>query len=317
LGSGWSTADGYVPVTLPDGRTAWLMSDTLLAPPATKTATGGTFVHNSIVVQRGHCFTPVMGGTVEQRDDLVPELDDRACWQSAGVAQATTLLVFCTDVVQADGPPGFGFRVVGTTIATFTLPGLSFTSRVPLPFSEAGGVQWGTGTVQRGGWVYVYGVAAGAQFVARVRSDRVTAGPWKFWTGTAWGPREALRPMTFASDTSVMPVIVTPRGAGFVAVGFARPLPDPVMVGWTATAPQGPWRPLGTVATATLRPGQYAYDARAVDLGPARWAIVYNVNDPVAAATDPSAYGGRFVAAPRAIRARRSGAAADARPRSR
>ena len=34
FGGGWSTADGYVPVALPDGRTAWLMSDTLLAPPA-------------------------------------------------------------------------------------------------------------------------------------------------------------------------------------------------------------------------------------------------------------------------------------------
>ena len=38
LGTGWSTADGYVPVALPDGRTAWLMSDTLLAPPAVPAA---------------------------------------------------------------------------------------------------------------------------------------------------------------------------------------------------------------------------------------------------------------------------------------
>ena len=75
FGGGWSTADGYVPVPLPDGRTAWLMSDTLVAPPAADPAAGATFVHNSIVVQRGRCFTPVMGGTAEVRDDLVPSVD--------------------------------------------------------------------------------------------------------------------------------------------------------------------------------------------------------------------------------------------------
>jgi hypothetical protein len=242
-----------------------------------------------------------MGGSAADRDDLVPKLDGRACWQSAGVAHGHTLLVFCTDVEDAEGPPGFGFRVVGTTIATFALPGLLFTDRVPLPFSETGGVQWGTGVVRRGKWVYVYGTGSGAQYVARVRVERVTSGPWTFWTGTTWGAREALAPMTFASDTPVMPTIVTPMPDGFLAVGFARPLPDPAIVGWTATAPQGPWQPLGTVGTATLRPGQFAYDARAVDLGRAGWAIVYNVNDPVAATTDPAAYGGRFVAAPRRV----------------
>ena len=54
-GAGWATADGYVPVALPDGRTAWLMSDTLLGPPAVGTSDSATFVHNSMVVQRGQC----------------------------------------------------------------------------------------------------------------------------------------------------------------------------------------------------------------------------------------------------------------------
>ena len=65
---------------------------------------------------------------------------------------------------------------------------------------------------------------------------------------------------------------------------------------------------MGTVATATITPEQFAYDARAVDLGPAGWAIAYNVNTSAAVATDASGYGGRFVPAPRkmvrAIRAR-------------
>jgi hypothetical protein len=303
FGGGWSTADGYVPVPLPDGRTAWLMSDTLVGPPAADPAAGATFVHNSIVVQRGRCFTPVMGGTVEARDDLVPSVDGRACWQSAGVARGDRLVVFCTEVVNAEGPPGFGFQVVGTALATFDLPSLTFTDRVALPFTEPAGIRWGVAAVRDGDWVYVYGTGRDAlnvesHYVARVRFDRITNGPWQFWTGGAWGDRPALTPMRYAGGTPAMPAFVTRTATGYVAVGFASPLPDPTVAGWTATAPQGPWRPVGTVASAVTNTGQFAYDARAVDLGPAGWAIVYNVNDPVAVADDPSLYGGRFVRAP-------------------
>jgi hypothetical protein len=308
FGGGWSTADGYVPVALPDNRTAWLMSDTLLAPPSVDPAAASSFLHNSIVVQRGRCFTPVMGGSAEARDDLVPTVDQRACWQSAGVARGKKLVVFCTEVVAADGPPGFTFQVAGTALATFDLPGLTFTGRMPLPFTEPAGIRWGTGAVLDRDWVYVYGTTSTAQYVARVRFDALTTGPWRFWTGRTWGERDALLPMTFAGTTPAMPAFVSPTPSGFVAVAFASALPDPTIAGWTATTPQGPWRELGTVATATTSPGQFAYDARAVDLGRAGWAVVYNVNDPVAVATDPSVYGGRFVPAPRrmerALRAR-------------
>ena len=128
--------------------------------------------------------------------------------------------------------------------------------------------------------------------------------------------------MTFGGATPTMPAFVTPTPTGYVAVGFASPLPDPTIAGWTAAAPQGPWQPIGTVATAVTSGGQYAYDARAVDLGRAGWSVVYNVNDPVAVATDPSVYGGRFVPAPpklsaSGLRVRGSGAASRAGPRSR
>ena len=167
-GTGWATADGYVPVPLPDGRTAWLMSDTLLAPPAVGATAAATFVHNSIVVQRGRCFTARLGGPVGSEQDLVPQDEGRACWQSAGVARGQTLIVFCTEVEATDGPPGFGFRVVGSALATFALPSLTFTGLAPLPFAEVGGVAWGTGALLGGDTVYVYGTSAGHAYVARV-----------------------------------------------------------------------------------------------------------------------------------------------------
>ena len=298
LGTGWVTADGYVPVALPDGRRAWLMSDTLLGPPVVSGETP-VFVHNSTVVQRGRCLTAVLGGTVEQRTDLVPDVDGHWCWQSAGVASGTTLLVFCTMVEAADGPPGFAFGVVGMAIATFDLPGLTFRGMSPLPFTEPGAVSWGTSAVRDGDTVYVYGVAPGSVYVARVPFARVTRGAWTFWTGRSWGTRDAAAPMTFTGRTPTGPPVVATSGRGVVAVAFPGALPDPTIAGWTARRPQGPWTPHGTLVTASISGGQFAYEPRAVDLGPAGWTVVYNVNDPIAIETDPSVYGGRFVTPPR------------------
>ena len=300
-GSGWLTADGFVPISLPDDRRAWLMSDTVISPSPSAPDGGLTFVHNSIVVQRGRCLTPVMGGTVERRDDLVPKAYDNVCWQSSGVARSDVLIVFCTNVVDAEGPPGFGFRVTGTSIASYSLPALTFSGRSLLPFVEPGGIRWGTGAVQEGDWVYVYGTTDDAEYVARVRFDRVTRGPWHFWTGTTWGPRAAIAPMRMGGGAPAMPAFVTRVDRGFVAVAFTDPFPAPTIGAWHARSPEGPWRRLGPVATAVTRPGQFAYDARAVDLGRAGWAIVYNVNDPVNNAEGSIAYGGRFVPAPRTI----------------
>lgn len=298
FGTGWVTADGYVPVALPDGRTAWLMSDTRLGPPAVA-GDAPTFVHNSIVVQRGRCLTAVLGGTVEQRADLVPEVDGRWCWPSAGVAQDRILLVFCTLVEAADGPPGFAFRVAGSAVAIFELPGLTLRGTSPLPFAETADVTWGTSAVRARDMVYVYGVATRAAYVARVPFARVARGPWAFWDGHAWGARTTIAPMMFAGGTPTGSPVVAASGTGFVAVAFPRALPDPTVAGWTARRPQGPWRPHGPLVTASLRGAQFAYEPRAVDLGPAGWAVVYNVNDPVAIAADPTVYGGRFATPPR------------------
>jgi len=162
------------------------------------------------------------------------------------------------------------------------------------PFTKPAGVWWGTGAVLSNDLVYVYGATGGNAYVARVPFDEATTGPWSFWTGTTWGPREAIGAMTFENGTPAGPAFVTRTGRGFVAVAFPGALTDPTIAGWTAARPQGPWSSCGALVTATLRPGQFAYDARATDLGPAGWAIVYNVNDPVAVATDPTTYGGRF-----------------------
>jgi hypothetical protein len=296
-GTGYEVADGYVPVALPDGRTAWLMSDTLLTTPGA--GRSSAFVHNSIVVQRGHCFTPVLGGTVEDRTEAVPGLFGRWCWPRAGVARGHTLIVFCDVVGASPGPPGFDFEVVGSTIATFHLPDLTFRRLTPLPFTEPAGVPWGNGAVRIDDTVYVYGSTAGQAYVARTRFDTVTGGPWKFWTGTTWGPRSAAAPMQFGHGTPGGQPFMAVDGRRLRAVAFLRDVLSPEIEAWTAARPQGPWRWTGTAALAETVGAQFAYDARIAHLGLVGWAVVYNVNDPEGTAPDLERYGGRFVVAPR------------------
>src|SRR6266508_4040062 len=58
-GTGWITADGFVPASLPDGRVVWWMSDTTTgtANPDRTVSNRGN-VHNSTVEQAGDCLTP-------------------------------------------------------------------------------------------------------------------------------------------------------------------------------------------------------------------------------------------------------------------
>ena len=157
-------------------------------------------------------------------------------------------------------------------------------------------------------WAYVYGAAPDAQYVARVRFDRLTTGPWRFWTGSGWGAAKRSRPCASLDATPAMPAFVTATADGFVAAAFTSPLPDPTIGGWPRRRRRRDrGDPLGTVATATpLLPAQFAYDPRVVDLGHAGWAVVYNVNDPTAVAHDSSVYGGRFTAAPARLGRHRS-----------
>ena len=235
---------------------------------------------------------------------------------AAGRARASrgaTLVVFCTEVGERRRPTrASASRSSGSALATFDLPGLTYIGpcrcRSPSP-RASGGAPARCGD---GDWVYVYGTRRPTRSTSRVcASIALTTGPWQFWTGSTWGDRAALAPMTFAGATPAMPAFVTAGARGTSRSRSRHRSP-------TRPSPAGP-RPRrrdrgdrsGTVATAVTTAGQFAYDARAVDLGPAGWAIVYNVNDPVAVADDPSVYGGRFVPAPPVAATRAAGSGRD------
>src|SRR6266540_6511735 len=73
-GGHWTGADSTVSVPLPDGRVAWLFSDTFLGTVAADHSRpkNSPFIHNSIVVQQGgQLVQTVTGGTPSAPASLV------------------------------------------------------------------------------------------------------------------------------------------------------------------------------------------------------------------------------------------------------
>ena len=334
--TGWITADGFVPpvqsdgkATLPDGRVVWWMSDTM-----TGTVDGGNSVpnpvnvHDSTVDQGGGCLTPHLA--------VIPYSASVWYWPGSAVVAGNTLTVFSYKVVPAIGPPGFDWRVVGTSVTRFSLPSLELLSGpADMPTNQdpngGGPVPWGIRSFFNAadGKLYLYGttkhsigpfgVAADA-WLARASVDNPQAleyftNPFLPTDPPAWSSSfAAANPMTFTKiapgDDSAPPaqLSVVPYGNGYLAGAFAADLFKDVngrsfVRAWTSDSPQGPWQMVmdgmnpQTVATFQARTSeQIAYDARVARLPGAGWTVVYSVNDPINQNQDFTLYRGQFAA---------------------
>ncbi len=323
--TGWIHADGYVPVQLPapDGRTAWWMSDTGTGSVNDdNSAPDSGTVHNSLVLQDTSCLTPKLGGQAWAWSDLIPAPAGQWYWPGSTEIEGNTLLVFAYRVEPANGPAGFDWTILGTTVARYNLPDMTFQSATNLPVQNSpalyGGdaIPWGIRTVDVGGTVYMYGatrrssLGPGDVWVARAPFAQVTnSGAWEYYTGlsglAAWNPMFALaQPMTFQGtpqqnqDDIKAPLAqlsVYHYGNKYLASSLSNVL-DTRIRAWISDSPEGPWDYQGVVATAAfLSPStQVAYDARVVDLPGAGWTAVYNVNDPNHNKEDIRLYRGQF-----------------------
>jgi hypothetical protein len=312
-GTGWITADGFVPLSLPDGRVAWWMSDTMTGtanPDNSVSNPGG--VHNSTVEQGGGCLTPRLG--------VIPQSGAAWYWPGSAVVVGDTVEVFSYKVVAASGPPGFDWRVIGTSVAYFDLPSLQLIGGpADLPVlgnqeSQGQAIPWGIRSFFKAheGMVYLYGQTGGLftarSWLARAPSGQETnVGAWQFFTdapGTnPWSPNFAdAKPMKFKkSDGSddgspIAQLSVVPFGNRYLAGAFTWDTIAPDVRAWVADDPWGPWvQQPSNVATFQRRTSdQLAYDARIANLPGAGWTVVYSVNDPIHGLQDFTLYRGEF-----------------------
>jgi hypothetical protein len=304
---GWITADLPASVDLRDGRVLWLFGDTWTGAraPDGGIPPGARLQHNSAFVQTGGCVDLVGSAGVGWL--TIPGSYD-FWWPAGGVVPGGThgrvIDVFVTRV-RRTGPGVFDFWVVGTDVVQLRRADLAVIGVQPLPHQER---LWGSSVVADGGWLYLFGrdyTAGPSTYLARVRAGDL-GGRWQFRSGRRWSrnPGRATPVITALPFNNAN--VARLEDGRWLAIAKDREFDGTTLIGWSAAAPQGPWRPTGPIVAAptTGRPGEFTYLAAShpeIHLAGKRLLVSWNLNsraadldhlvDPVAAT-----YGPRFAA---------------------
>lgn len=288
----WAGGDSTASVTLPDGRVVWLFSDTLLGPVnANHSLPGSTpMVSNTMMVTdtAGQLVSTLTGGTAQSPLALVTTgVANESYWVADATVSGSQLQVLLNRYRKV-GPEALDVQMIGTALATFALPALTFTGVTELPLGSD--VAWGSAILEDGSYTYIYGSELGGgsaepnfAHLARVPNDGL-GGNWQFWTGSAWSSQVTDSARLLSGVGTSFGVQKT--GGQYVLVTMEGHLPfNPEVVAYTASAPGGPFTgPISLFtapepATGVGKP-MITYDARVhPDLAPGGKLLVsYNVN---------------------------------------
>jgi len=245
-GGHWTGGDATISTPLPDGRDAWLFSDTFLGTvndDGSRPSDTPLAVHNSMVVQNGApggaVLATLTGGTASNPASLVG-----AGAQTGGIYgyQANSEFVVGNTLYAFYMAYSTGTNVPLTNVpkyvvlGQFSLPDLTLQSATQLPLDAT--KLWGMAVVQSGGYVYIYGNGNHGLYVARAPASSPAAG-WQFWTGSAWSANES---MAVSILTGVGGLSIAQVNGQYVLVTFDQEVAfDNHIVTYTATAPTGPF----------------------------------------------------------------------------
>ncbi|QJU55619.1 DUF4185 domain-containing protein [Herbiconiux sp. KACC 21604] len=243
----WTGADSSYSVLLPDGRTAWIYSDTFLGEvnPDQSRPADSPFVHNSIIVDDDGSLTTYTGGTAADSTSLVtvPGGDESQNWYwfGDGTVEGGSLRVLLLEF-EKTGTGVFDFAFAGSAIASFDIATLALTGTTALPES---GIHWGSAILEEGGYTYIYGVedqqAQKWAHLARVPSGQLTdASAWRYLADGGWvaDPTASKRVLEGVSNEfSVQKV----HGAYLLVTGDATEALSAKIVGYAASTPEGPF----------------------------------------------------------------------------
>lgn len=309
----WSGADGGYSVPLPDGRVAWIFSDTFYGPvdaeARTRSSSSSRLIHNSIVVQEADgTFTRTIAGVDGfGRPASAVATESEALtwyWMGDGTVEGDKLRVF----VLRFGPVPPPFQQYGDDVATFSLPDLAFegVTRLPLGMTPAAGatlVGWGAAILETAEHTYLYGLedlhAEKHLHLARARPGELL-GPWEYWDGAGWTANPLTSARVLDGISNELSVHATPHGYTLVAQDHGV---GADVIACRAPAPQGPWAGCRPVYTTTESGGAIVtYNAKAHPhlSGDDHLTISYNVNTSSFAQhyADIDIYRPRFVQVP-------------------
>jgi hypothetical protein len=302
----WASADGAVPVHLPDGRTLWLFGDTFIGKVSSSGAINATdLVSNSAVLQTGRCFKPLMGGAPLARSAWIADTPTHRYWPASAIVNApgNRLSVFLMRVRKSDE------LVVGMSVATFSLPSLSLLSVSPQLAPTSTTRPYGGTAVSDDQFAYLYSSNDGNFRLARAPVESVAdPSTWQYWTGATWslpgasvqagilefqGPVEEVSTLDLLAPIALLQV--TRHGAGFLGTAMLIDGFSNTVIAYTAPAPEGPWtRTAGDLATTPANLKSYSAQTHFDLQGTPSPVLGYSTNVDFTASTITQ-YGPRFV----------------------
>ena len=304
---GWITADLPASVDLRDGRVLWLFGDTWTGPraPDGGIVPGARLQHNSALVQTGGCVDLV--GSAGAGWLTIPGTED-FWWPAGGIVPGGTrgrvVDIFVTRV-RRTGPGVFDFAAVGMDVVRLRRADLAVVGVRPLPHQDR---LWASSVVPDGAWLYLFGrdyTAGPSTYLARVRAGDL-GGRWQFRSGRRWSRDPAQATSVLTAPPFNNPAVARLHDGRWLAIAKDREFDGSALIGWTARAPQGPWRATGPLIAAPTsgRPDEFTYLAAShpeINLAGKRLLVSWNLNSRAAdldSLTDPivATYGPRFAA---------------------
>lgn len=287
-GGHWTGGDSTASVQLPDGRVAWLFSDTFLGTVNADHSrpTSSPMVNNTVVVQgaNGRLGETLHGGTAAApKAKVAVDGSSLLYWVGDGVVVGNELRVLY-NTYEKTGEGGLDVRMTGTSLVTFSLPGLAVTSIRALPLGDD--IAWGSAVLDDDGYTYVYGSSDpgdGTRFahVARMPHGAL-GGSWQFFTGSGWSSSESEAGRLLRGVGTAFSVVEV--GGKYALVTADTNITfSPAFVGYTADSPTGPFTgPAHLFEAPQEYPGKpvITYDARvhsAFGSG-GNLVVSYNVN---------------------------------------
>jgi len=240
---GWVSADNDASVPLPDGRTAWIFSDTFLGwpDPNSNILNESTMVNNIIVVQEGtnnDSLRSVYKGTQSSPTHLWKP-NSGLYWITDGVVENDKLIVVLNRWDSEDGD----FQYQGEAgVATHRLPDLEQESLIRPAYSS---LDIPNAILEDVDYYYIYTVERVSGFEAYSRVARVKKGElnnpeskWEFFTSDGSWVSDNFKAKRIISNVETGSVLKLGPG-NYVMSGVPR-LSSELAV-WFAPSPMGPW----------------------------------------------------------------------------
>lgn len=241
-GYGWMSADNDVSVPLPDGRTAWIFSDTFLGNPDTTKnyLTEGTMINNLIVVQEGEnnneLRTIYAGSQSSPRALFYPSSGGTVYWIADGIVEDGKLKILLNEWSALDFAGRAGVGVVSLpdlTVEELVVPSYQ-GSLIPNAILEGDGDYNYIYLEERPGGFSVF------SSVARVPKGKLSdpTVAWEFFTDdNIWVTDESqAKRIVGAAVGSVMKL-----GTNNYVMSAVPHLSRELAV-WYAPTPVGPWQ---------------------------------------------------------------------------